>query len=1198
MKTLNVSKECPRWMYEAFRALEANARSNSIGLQSIDRGESPFSGGNPLGGVIDHGQLLGLSPDDDHDQYALLRGRVGGQILNGGTLGSSPAAWGNVGDFMSDSHNSSSSLWTTTTADASASVGDIIVLGLVTSAFVNNTTGTSNYHSTITDTQGNTWTKLYEYHYCPDAFLNGECSSLWVCRVATAMTISVDTLTVTLTNAAVKKAISSHRFSGTSGATVSLTTSTVLTEFGASPLPPTSQAISGLTAGEYLYVRLTGISRGSIGTPVSYTPSSGYTEFFSTVALEQSAQAAGSQGVCSFTEYLISTGTGSTTDPTTSETFPYCTSIMVALSLTSTSSDGPLTLRAYNSTGPSSITLEDQDISEYFTNHYFYAVGGTDPTIYIRGSDGAIIGDTATTDPGTGKYLYLIGFNNEPISGTTGITSRAAEVVISTDVVMYTDNLQVFERSTDYTSGNGFQVATGLGFANVTNYGKLTVNGMSGGSGTLFDHNAGGLTTVDVTIRKRASQSGNMTEWQNESSTVMSYIRPSDGAFVGPVVVTGSDTHTDDIFKIVDSVDTTKGILFEVAGVSTGTVKLISFPDTSGYLVLSSTAFTTPNRILYVSNSSGLAADASLLAWDQTNARLGVGTTSPQAPLHVGAYTHSGGAIYDGIIEGRLLLGNQFQASTAFVAGRALDIRHSIGSNVGITFINIQPNLGNVSNYSGNFFAVSIQPTGTPGGTTGSYVYNTLRILSSGTIVAAGATCSDAVALSFQATPVEGSGTISNYTGGDFNLQGTATPRFISDAGATTNGTTTLTVASTTGISAGWWINPGSMTTIPVQTTVVSIDSGTTLTMSNAATGSEGPSTCVFQPFGTDIRAARIRLSARAHAMTNLVGFKFEAPSSSYAMVKNVAYIWSNALIADTGLTTNWSFIKHDITAVNATAIWALDFTSTNNSRHAGKLSLGKTTAPTSWLELGAGTTTVAPIIFTSGTNLTTAIAGGMEFTTDDFFLTITTGAARKGIVLDDGARLTAGRVPFATTNGRLIDDADMTFSVDTLTVTKIGATSLVGDISFVGSGVGLPYGSCYGNEIAWSQATAAQNTWYLVSDTDMADGQLNNVTHDGSGKLTVSVAGRYKIDYALSFEGSVANEHYQSGIAVNGTTQNDGINHVKNHPANDATSMGGTAILNLAANDTVEISMRTTDAGTPTLTVDHLNITLVQVGG
>ncbi len=109
-------------------------------------------------------------------------------------------------------------------------------------------------------------------------------------------------------------------------------------------------------------------------------------------------------------------------------------------------------------------------------------------------------------------------------------------------------------------------------------------------------------------------------------------------------------------------------------------------------------------------------------------------------------------------------------------------------------------------------------------------------------------------------------------------------------------------------------------------------------------------------------------------------------------------------------------------------------------------LNIGLDTTPTARLLLPAGTATAntAPLRFTSGTSLTTAVAGAVEFTTDDLFFTITTGAARKGIVLDDGTRLTSGRVPFATTNGRLIDDADMTFATDTLTVAKVSTGTLI----------------------------------------------------------------------------------------------------------------------------------------------------------
>lgn len=60
--------------------------------------------------------------------------------------------------------------------------------------------------------------------------------------------------------------------------------------------------------------------------------------------------------------------------------------------------------------------------------------------------------------------------------------------------------------------------------------------------------------------------------------------------------------------------------------------------------------------------------------------------------------------------------------------------------------------------------------------------------------------------------------------------------------------------------------------------------------------------------------------------------------------------------------------------------------------------------SPTAVLTLKAGTATAstAPLKFTSGTLNTTAEAGAVEFLTDAFYGTITTGAARKGIVLDD----------------------------------------------------------------------------------------------------------------------------------------------------------------------------------------------------
>ncbi len=122
-------------------------------------------------------------------------------------------------------------------------------------------------------------------------------------------------------------------------------------------------------------------------------------------------------------------------------------------------------------------------------------------------------------------------------------------------------------------------------------------------------------------------------------------------------------------------------------------------------------------------------------------------------------------------------------------------------------------------------------------------------------------------------------------------------------------------------------------------------------------------------------------------------------------------------------------------------------------------LSVNTGVAATSWLTLGAGTATAgqAPLKFTTGVSNTVAEAGAMEFTTDDLYFTITTGPARKGIVLNDGTNLTATRVPYATTNGRLTDSANLTFSGTNLftSTLAIGANAANNTFSTSSGGTG-----------------------------------------------------------------------------------------------------------------------------------------------
>lgn len=81
------------------------------------------------------------------------------------------------------------------------------------------------------------------------------------------------------------------------------------------------------------------------------------------------------------------------------------------------------------------------------------------------------------------------------------------------------------------------------------------------------------------------------------------------------------------------------------------------------------------------------------------------------------------------------------------------------------------------------------------------------------------------------------------------------------------------------------------------------------------------------------------------------------------------------------------------------------------------------------YVTLSAGTTSAgtSPLKFTSGSLMSAAEAGAIEFLTDKFYATISTGTARKELALWDAAA-TSGRIPYATTNGRLVDSSNLVY--------------------------------------------------------------------------------------------------------------------------------------------------------------------------
>lgn len=90
------------------------------------------------------------------------------------------------------------------------------------------------------------------------------------------------------------------------------------------------------------------------------------------------------------------------------------------------------------------------------------------------------------------------------------------------------------------------------------------------------------------------------------------------------------------------------------------------------------------------------------------------------------------------------------------------------------------------------------------------------------------------------------------------------------------------------------------------------------------------------------------------------------------------------------------------------------------------------------YITLSAGTTAAntSPLRFASGPLMTTPQSGSIEFLTDKFYGTSST-PTRYEFTLNNIA-LTAGRVPFSTTNGRLTDLAGFTYATNRLSPTYV----------------------------------------------------------------------------------------------------------------------------------------------------------------
>lgn len=220
-----------------------------------------------------------------------------------------------------------------------------------------------------------------------------------------------------------------------------------------------------------------------------------------------------------------------------------------------------------------------------------------------------------------------------------------------------------------------------------------------------------------------------------------------------------------------------------------------------------------------------------------------------------------------------------------------------------------------------------------------------------------------------------------------------------------------------------------------------------------------------------------------------------------------------------------------------------------------GTASIGIGITPTNItarLHLPAGTATAstAPLKITSGgTLLTSAEDGAIETASDKIYFTIPTGTARKEFTLNDIA-LTSGRVPYATTNGRLTDSSALTYSGTGLT---INGTFFSGDGGgFTGIYIGNDGSIADNNDQMWIGDDGSGNA-VICADTSLRRVGMGTVVPSGLyGRLHIGAIDNSEIIFRLEGAGGGAgnpteNTHLSKGTTTNATATTIGTYSVSN---------------------------------------------------
>ena len=187
----------------------------------------------------------------------------------------------------------------------------------------------------------------------------------------------------------------------------------------------------------------------------------------------------------------------------------------------------------------------------------------------------------------------------------------------------------------------------------------------------------------------------------------------------------------------------------------------------------------------------------------------------------------------------------------------------------------------------------------------------------------------------------------------------------------------------------------------------------------------------------------------------------------------------------------------------------------------------------------------------------------------------------------------------FVSTSGGGVQD---TWTIENISVVPY-ESKIKTRLTFENEGSGLQFAQIYEEDGTGTRALAAQDTQYQVVSFS-ANGESNGAVPDHTNDhITVAKAGKYLALISISFSQTTAvSIEYDFHVKINnGATDIPCISaHRNSGGASAVGSASASGIVDLAANDTVELWVERLDGGavSRTITFQALQLNLVQIGG